>query len=113
MGWIFYFGGLKKYFRIHTIIFWDCVLYLQKQNKTNMEQTSTLDLLVLHAYGETNLEQREFLANELSENENLQEELMELVDTQHQLNSMIKSPSETSVRIIMEHSYKTEQLQEI
>ncbi|MCX6198336.1 MAG: hypothetical protein NTY88_03820 [Bacteroidetes bacterium] len=78
-----------------------------------MEQTSTLDLLVLHAYGETNLEQREFLANELSENETLQEELMELVDTQHQLNSMIKSPSQTSVRIIMEHSYKTEQLQEI
>lgn len=78
-----------------------------------MKTNSTLDLLLLHAYGETTLEERELLAAELSENENLQEELMELVQTKRQLNNQMKSPSETSLRIIMEHSYKTEHLQEI
>ncbi len=78
-----------------------------------MKTNSTLDLLLLHAYGETTLEERELLAAELSENENLQEELMEMVQTKRQLNSQMKSPSETSLRIIMEHSYKTEHLQEI
>ena len=78
-----------------------------------MKTNSTLDLLLLHAYGETTLEERELLAAELSENESLQEELMEMVQTKRQLNSQMKSPSETSLRIIMEHSYKTEHLQEI
>ena len=78
-----------------------------------MKTNSTLDLLLLHAYGETTLEERELLAAELSENETLQEELMEMVQTKRQLNSQMKSPSETSLRIIMEHSYKTEHLQEI
>lgn len=78
-----------------------------------MEQTSTHDLLVLHAYGETTLEQRDFLATQLAINENLQEELMEIVRIKRELTTKMKSPSETSVRIIMEHSYKTEHLQEI
>ena len=78
-----------------------------------MKQTSTQDLLVLHAYGETSLEQKEFLATELATGETLQEELMELIRAKRQLNSKMKSPSETSLRIIMEHSYKTEHLQEI
>lgn len=78
-----------------------------------MKTNSTLDLLLLHAYGETTLEERELLAAELSENENLQEELMEMVQTKRQLNNQMKSPSKTSLRIIMEHSYKTEHLQEI
>ena len=78
-----------------------------------MIQTSTLDLLVLHAYGETTLQQKEFLATQLAINENLQDELMELIRAKRQLNAKMKSPSNTSVRIIMEHSYKTEHLQEI
>jgi hypothetical protein len=78
-----------------------------------MITTSTLDLLVLHAYGETTLEQREFLASELTVNESLQEELMNLIQTKRQLSAKMKSPSKTSLRIIMEHSYKTEHLQEI
>ncbi|HLP18785.1 MAG TPA: hypothetical protein VK174_00715 [Chitinophagales bacterium] len=78
-----------------------------------MEQTSTQDLLVLHAYGETTLEQREFLATELANDENLQDELMELIRTKRALTSKLKSPSATSIRIIMEHSHKTEHLQEI
>jgi hypothetical protein len=84
------------------------------KTKTNkMKQTSTQDLLVLHAYGETNLEQKEFLAAELAIGDNLQEELMELIRAKRQLYSKLKSPSPTSLRIIMEHSYKTEHLQEI
>lgn len=78
-----------------------------------MEQTSTRDLLLLHAYGETNIEQREYLAGLLAENETLQSELHEIIETQKQLNQRLKSPSATSVRIIMEHSHKTEHLQEI
>lgn len=78
-----------------------------------MKQTSTQDLLVLHAYGETNIEQKEFLATEVAKGETLQEELMELILAKRLLNSKMKSPSETSLRIIMEHSYKTEHLQEI
>lgn len=78
-----------------------------------MEQTSTLDLLILHTYCETNLEQREYLATQLANNETLQEELMEIISTKRALTSKMKSPSETSVRIIMEHSYKTEHVQEI
>lgn len=77
-----------------------------------MEETSTLDLLLLHAYDETTLEEREFMAAELTINESLQEELMEMVQTKRQLNSIMRSPSETSLRIIIEHSYKTEHLQE-
>ncbi len=78
-----------------------------------MEQTSTQDLLILHAYGETTLEQRESLAKQLASDETLQEELLEIIRTKRELNSQMKSPSVTSLRIIMEHSYKTEHLQEI
>ena len=78
-----------------------------------MGQTSTHDLLILHAYGETTPEQREFLAAQLALDESMQEELMEIIRTKRELTSKMKSPSETSVRIIMEHSYKTEHLQEI
>lgn len=78
-----------------------------------MEQTSTRDLLLLHAYGETNIEQREYLAGLLAESETLQSELLEIIETQKKLNQRLKSPSTTSVRIIMEHSHKTEHLQEI
>ena len=84
------------------------------KNKTSkMEQTSTLELLVLHAYGESNEGDKAFLAKELAKDPALQEDLMEVIRAKRHLNSKMKSPSETSVRIIMEHSYKTEHLQEI
>ena len=78
-----------------------------------MEQTSTQNLLLLHAYGETDECQKEFLATELIKDPSLQEDLMEMIRAKRMLNSKVMSPSETSVRIIMEHSYKTEHLQEI
>ena len=102
----------KKIHEAHNKIFQ--VRFNAVKTKTNkMKQTSTQNLLVLHAYGETTFAQKEFLATELAKSENLHEEMMELIRAKRQLNSKMKSPSETSLRIIMEHSYKTEHLQEI
>lgn len=78
-----------------------------------MKQLSIQDLLTLHAYGDTTCEQREFLAEELATNASLHEELLELIRTKQQLNAQTKSPSATSLRIVMEHSRQTEHLQEI
>ncbi|MDB5281157.1 MAG: hypothetical protein JWO06_232 [Bacteroidota bacterium] len=78
-----------------------------------MEITSTLELLLLHAYNETTESQKEFLALELAKDPSLQEDMMEMIRAKRMLNAKMKSPSPTSVRIIMEHSYKTEHLQEI
>ena len=78
-----------------------------------MIQTSTPNLLLLHAYGETTEEQKEVLATELIKDPLLHEEMIAVIKTKRLLNREMKSPSITSVRIIMEHSYKTEHLQEI
>ena len=78
-----------------------------------MEITSTHQLLLLHAYNETTEPQKEFLATELAKDSSLQEDMMEMIRAKRVLNAKMKSPSATSVRIIMEHSYKTEHLQEI
>jgi hypothetical protein len=78
-----------------------------------MKQTSTQDLLVLHAYGETTNEQKDLLAKEFASEPALQEDLKEIIRTKRMLNSKILSPTQTSLRIIMEHSNQTEHLQEI
>jgi len=78
-----------------------------------MIQTSTPNLLLLHAYGETTEEQKEMLTTEMVKDASLHEEMIGVIKSKRILNSKMKSPSNTSVRIIMEHSYKTEHLQEI
>ena len=78
-----------------------------------MEQISTQNLLLLHAYGETTPAQRVLIEKELAASPVLQQEWAELQETMNVLNGKMKSPSNTSVRIIMEHSHKTEHLQEI
>lgn len=78
-----------------------------------MNKTSTSDLLLLHTYSETISLQKDLIVQKLSVNEDLQMEYDELVQSKQMLDKLIKSPSETSLRIIMEHSYKTEHLQEI
>ena len=78
-----------------------------------MNQTSTSNLLLLHAYGETTAEQKEVLATALINDPSLHEELISVIRGKRVLNAKMKSPSNTSVRIIMEHSYKTEHLQAI
>jgi hypothetical protein len=78
-----------------------------------MIQTSTPNLLLLHAYGETTEEQKEVLATELIKDPSLHEEMIAVIKSKRLLNREMISPSNTSVRIIMEHSYKTEHMQEI
>ncbi len=77
-----------------------------------MKQTSTQDLLTLHIYGETTAEQKEQLARLLANDETLQAELAELSQAKQELGRKMKSPSLTSLRIIMDYSHKTEQLHE-
>ena len=78
-----------------------------------MNQTSTPNLLLLHAYGEITAEQKEVLATELINDPALHEEMIAVIKGKRTLNAKMMSPSNTSVRIIMEHSYKTEHLQAI
>jgi len=84
-----------------------------KQKHKKMKQNSTQDLLMLHLYNETTPAEKVVVAKELAQNESLQAEFQELQKTQRSLASDLKSPSLTSLRIIMEYSYKTERLQEI
>lgn len=78
-----------------------------------MIKTSTSNLLLLHTYGETTELQKQEIAQLSANDPDITEELMSYVRTKRQLNKKLVSPSATSVRIIMEHSFKTEQLQEI
>ncbi len=78
-----------------------------------MLQFSTQNLLTLHAYGETSESQKQTLVGEIAANPELHQNLMELIKAKRQLNAKMMSPSETSIRIIMNHSYRTEHLQEI
>lgn len=78
-----------------------------------MIQTSTYNLLVLHAYGETTEAQKAILAEAMAKDETLHEELMEMLRAKKQLSRAMLSPSQTSVNIIMSYSNKTEHLQEI
>lgn len=86
---------------------------LKIRKPQHMIQTSTPNLLLLHTYGETTVEQKEVLATELIKDPALHEELVAAIRSKRALNAKMMSPSNTSVRIIMEHSYKTEHLQEI
>ena len=78
-----------------------------------MIQNSTQNLLLLHAYGETSDDQKGYLAKELAKDPALHEELVEMIRAKKLLAGELKSPSATSIRIIMEHSYKTEHMQEM
>ncbi len=77
-----------------------------------MKQTSTSQLVLIHAYGETSQAQRETIEKEFSENSTLYEEYMNVIKVKRMLNGKMKSPSATSVRIIMQYSCKNEHLQE-
>ncbi len=78
-----------------------------------MIQISTQNLLTLHAYGETSESQKQMLSDEIAANPELHQNLIELIKVKRQLNTKMVSPSETSIRIIMNHSHRTEHLQEI
>lgn len=78
-----------------------------------MIKTYTPNLLILQTYNELSPRQEQQLQAELLQNEELVQLQTELTDTGHRLNTLLRSPSATSLRIIMDHSHKTEHLQEI
>ena len=74
---------------------------------------STPNLLLLHTYGETTELQKQEIAQLTANDPAIAEELMSYVRTKRNLDKKLLSPSATSVRIIMEHSLKLEQFQEL
>lgn len=78
-----------------------------------MIQTSTQDLLLLYAYGETTADKQATLAAELAKDSNLRDQLLEITATKKMIGEQLLSPSSTSLEIIMRHSHESESLQEI
>jgi hypothetical protein len=78
-----------------------------------MIQQSTSDQLLLMAYGELNPIDSRILQEQIMADNALAQEWYSILRLTGQLDKVSSSPSETSVRIVVEHSYKTEHLQEI
>jgi hypothetical protein len=65
------------------------------------------------AYGELNSEDARALQEQLKSDDEMAREWYSILRLTGQLDKLTLSPSETSLRIVLEHSYKTEHLQEI
>lgn len=78
-----------------------------------MVQLSTSDQLLLMAYGELNSRDARALQEQIQSDETLADEWYSILRLTGRLDKFSLSPSETSLRIVLEHSYKTEHLQEI
>ncbi len=78
-----------------------------------MVQQSTFDQLLLMAYGELNHEDARALQEQIKADNDLTVEWHSILRLTGKLDKAIISPSETSLKIVLEHSYKTEHLQEI
>ncbi len=72
-----------------------------------MKQISTQHLLVKKVYGETSSWENEMLASKIAEDWTLKEELETMSEVAQALDSTIFAPSNTSIKIILEHSRKT------
>ena len=78
-----------------------------------MIQQSTFDQLLLMAYGELNNEDARALQEQMKVDTDLAREWHSILRLSGQLDKAVTAPSETSLRIVLEYSYKTEHLQEI
>jgi anti-sigma factor RsiW len=74
---------------------------------------STFDQLLLMAYGELDPTDARALQEQIMADNALAQEWYAILRLTGELDHMISSPSETSLRIVLDHSYKTEHLQEI
>ena len=72
-----------------------------------MRHISTRNLVVKKLYGETTNHENELLNSESEKNWKLPEELEAFKEVKQKLESETYKPSNTSIRIIMEHSRKT------
>ena len=87
-------------------------LYGTKKIK-RMIQLSTSDQLLLMAYGELDSKDARTLQAQIQADEELAKEWYSILRLTGRLDKLSVSPSETSLKIVLEHSYKTEHLQEI
>lgn len=78
-----------------------------------MTQSSTSDQLLLMAYGELDADKARTLQQQLLTNSELTNEWQNILRLTGQIDKISFSPSETSLKIVLEHSFKTEHLQEI
>jgi hypothetical protein len=78
-----------------------------------MIQLSTQDQLLLMAYGELNNNDARALQEQIQADEQLAKEWYSILRLIGRLDKFSLSPSDTSLKIVLEHSYKTEHLQEI
>jgi hypothetical protein len=86
---------------------------LGTKNKNRMVQLSTFDQLLLMAYGELNPKDARALQDQLKADNDLAREWHSILRLTGQLDKAMIAPSDTSLKIVLEHSYKTEHLQEI
>lgn len=78
-----------------------------------MIQSSTSDKLILLAYGELNGAEASDLLAQISADAELVREWENIKQMTSELSADNCSPSETSLKIVLEHSFKTEHMQEI
>jgi hypothetical protein len=78
-----------------------------------MKQVSTSDQLLLLSYGELPSQDALKLQEQIICDDDLAYQWDTLCHTVSEMDRLLFSPSDTSVRIVQEHSYKTEHLQEI
>ena len=78
-----------------------------------MIKSSTSDQLILLAYGELNGAETSALLAQIGSDAALAQEWDTIKQLTAELSDAFVSPSETSLKIVLEHSYKTEHMQEI
>jgi hypothetical protein len=78
-----------------------------------MIQSSTSDQLLLLAYGELNGAEASALLVQISSDPAIAAEWDAIKQLTSELSDTTYAPSETSLKIVLEHSYKTEHMQEI
>ena len=78
-----------------------------------MIQSSTSDQLILLAYGELTGAESSALLSRIGTEPELAREWDSLKEIRSELSDAIVSPSDTSLKIVLEHSCKTEHIQEI
>lgn len=75
-----------------------------------MNEISTHNLLLQLAYEELSEPLAAELLNKIAQDSNLQNEWEAILAAKEELKFTVKKPSETSLKIIMEHSHKTEHI---
>jgi hypothetical protein len=78
-----------------------------------MTKSSTSDQLILLAYGELTGAEASALLAQIGSDAGLAQDWDTIKQLTAELSNASVSPSETSLKIVLEHSFKTEHMQEI